>query len=331
MGNRRRKKGNYRLVIAIIVVVVVVVGGASIAFAHSKKETAIKDSSKETVTQANTQKEQVKETPKQEVPSNKYGYPQNGNNIIDSAKSYAVPANQVFDMIETAKKVNNEKEVFLTFDDGPSENTPKILKILKDNDVHATFFAMGSNLESKQNQEYLKEAYESGNAIGNHTYSHDFHKLYPGNSVNVNVFMKEITKTDDMMRNILGPGFNTRVIRMPGGYMSRSYYHDPNLKALNTAYKDCNIVSIDWDAETGDATGNNIAPSKLISTAIKESTNEEHVILLMHDAAAKGTSVTALPDIIKYYKDHGYSFKVIENSPIQNTTTSNTNTQTNSN
>ncbi|MGL4847835.1 MAG: polysaccharide deacetylase family protein [Clostridium sp.] len=330
MGNRKRKKrGNYKLVIAIVALVVVVVGGTSIALANHKKSEQTKQTDTKTdTTSTNVKKEEVKKPPVKEEVSNKYGYPQSGNNIIDSAKAYAVPANDVFDMVETAKKVNNEKEVFLTFDDGPSENTPKILKILKENDVHATFFAMGSNLESKQNQEYLKEAYESGNAIGNHTYSHDFHKLYPGNSVNVNVFMKEITKTDEMMRNILGDGFNTRVIRMPGGYMSRSYYHDPNLKALNTAYKDCNIVSIDWDAETGDATGNNIAPSKLISTAMKESTNEEHVILLMHDAAAKGTSVTALPDIIKYYKDHGYSFKVIENSPLPNTT-NNTDSGTN--
>ncbi|MGL4874114.1 MAG: polysaccharide deacetylase family protein [Clostridium sp.] len=320
MGNRNRKRkrrGNYRLLIAIIVVVVVVVGGTSIALAHHKKDEATNEATKKTV--SNTQKEEPKATPVKEEVTNKYGYPQNGNNIIDSAKAYAVPANQVFDMVETAKKVNNEKEVFLTFDDGPSENTPKILKILKENDVHATFFAMGSNLESKQNQEYLKEAYEDGNAIGNHTYSHDFHKLYPGNSVNVNTFMKEITKTDEMMRNILGPDFNTRVIRMPGGYMSRAFYHDPNLKTLNTAYKDCNIVSIDWDAESGDATGNNIAPSKLVSRAIKESANEEHVILLMHDAAAKGTSVIALPQIIKYYKDQGYSFKVIENSTLPST------------
>ena len=174
--------------------------------------------------------------------------------------------------------------------------------------------ALGSNLEnSSENREYLKEIYESGNAIANHTYSHNFHKLYPSNNVNVNVFMKEIAETDKIMRNILGDNFNTRVLRMPGGYMSRVYYHDKNLNALKEALKETGVVSIDWDAETGDATGNGIAPNRLINTAIKESANKEHVVLLMHDAAAKKTTVEALPKLIEYYKNQGYAFKVISN------------------
>ncbi|WP_297633343.1 polysaccharide deacetylase family protein [uncultured Clostridium sp.] len=319
---RKRKKGNIRLVIAILIVVVIIVGGV-VYFASKNKTVQAKENSstvskttEQSINSSNNKEDSSKNT-NTDVAKNKFGYPENGDNIIASAKSYAVPANQVFDMIETKNKVNNEKEVFLTFDDGPSENTPQILNILNKYGVHATFFAMGNNLNSEANRGYLKEAYNDGNAIGNHTYSHNFKKLYPGNNVNVDVFMKEIAQTDDMMRNILGSNFNTRVIRMPGGYMSRAYYHDKNLNALNEAFKETGIVSIDWDAETGDATGNNLPVNKLVSTAIKESTNENHVILLMHDAAAKKTTVEALPQVIQWYKDHGYSFKVIENSPMQ--------------
>lgn len=61
----------------------------------------------------------------------------NGN-IIYAADSYAVSADEVEKMLE-GKASNNDKEIFLTFDDGPSENTREILKILKEEDIHATF------------------------------------------------------------------------------------------------------------------------------------------------------------------------------------------------
>ena len=67
--------------------------------------------------------------------------------------------------------------------------------------------------------------------------------------------MSELNETNEIMKSVLGKNFNARVIRMPGGYMSRRYYRDPNLKALDEAFAKDNIVSIDWDAETGDATG----------------------------------------------------------------------------
>lgn len=314
---KKRKNLNFKVVVIGVVVALVVVIGGAMHFVEAKAKDKPLDNKPQTIENSNkqVQQQEQKEQEKEPVIKNKYGYPEQGSNIIESAKSYAVPANQVFEILNSKNKVNNEKEVFLTFDDGPSQNTPKILKILKQYGVHATFFALGSNLKnSSENREYLKEVYESGNAIANHTYSHDFHKLYPSNNVNVNVFMKEITETDNIMREILGTGFNTRVLRMPGGYMSRVYYHDKNLNSFNEALKETGIVSIDWDAETGDATGNGIAPSKLINTAIKESGNKEHVVLLMHDAAAKGTTVEALPKLIEYYKNKGYSFKVISNS-----------------
>ena len=311
---KKRKNVNFKVVVIGVVVALVVIIGGVMHFVEAKAKDKPIDNTKTLENNQNVQNQDQKSQNKEVVTGNKYGYPEQGSNIIESAKSYAVPANQVFTMLNSKARVNNEKEVFLTFDDGPSQNTPKILKILKQYGVHATFFALGSNLEnSSENREYLKEIYESGNAIANHTYSHNFHKLYPSNNVNVNVFMKEIAETDKIMRNILGDNFNTRVLRMPGGYMSRVYYHDKNLNALKEALKETGVVSIDWDAETGDATGNGIAPNRLINTAIKESANKEHVVLLMHDAAAKKTTVEALPKLIEYYKNQGYAFKVISN------------------
>ncbi len=238
----------------------------------------------------------------------------NKSNIIPNAISYAVPANQVAKMLTSGSKNNPEKEIFLTIDDGPSKNTPKILEILKNNGVHATFFILGSNLkDSKENQNFLKEIYNSGNAIGNHTYSHDLKKIYPKNNVDTEVFINEIKKANDVMNNILGNNFCTKVLRMPGGYMSRVYYNDKNLNILNEDLSKYGIISVDWNADSEDAITKNISANKILDNVIKESVNKSKVVVLIHDLPEKTVTLEALPKIIQYFKDKGYSFKVISN------------------
>lgn len=237
----------------------------------------------------------------------------NGN-IIYSAEKYAVPANEVLQMVN-GKYKGNQKEVFLTFDDGPSDtNTPKVLNILKQYGVHATFFVLGSELNSQASKNILKEEIMNGNAIGGHSYSHDYKILYPHNSVSVSAFMNEMDKTNNIMQSVLGKNFKTRIIRMPGGYMSRAYYHDKNLPALNSAFSNAGITSIDWTAESGDAEGKGYSVSQLVQNAKNESKGWDHVVLLMHDIKPK--TVQALPQIIEYYKSQGYQFKVISNTGI---------------
>lgn len=264
-----------------------------------------------------------KEEPKKEEKPKPTDIMPNGN-IIYAADSYAVSADEVEKMLQ-GKSTNTDKEIFLTFDDGPSENTREILKILKEEDVHATFFDIGSALkDNKENQELLKQEIDQGNAVAGHSFSHDYKILYPGNSVDVNKFMSELNETNEIMQSVLGKNFNARVIRMPGGYMSRRYYRDPNLKALDEAFAKDNIVSIDWDAETGDATGRHYTVEQYVQNSAKNINSLNHVILLMHDAAAKKETVQALPAIIKFYKEHGYAFKVIKNTPVGDNNSSDT-------
>ena len=237
----------------------------------------------------------------------------NGN-IIYSAEKYAVPANEVRQMT-LGKYKGKQKEIFLTFDDGPSAtNTPKVLAMLKKYGVHATFFVVGSNLKSSTDRNLIKDEIMDGNAIGNHSYSHNYKILYPHNSVNPSVFMHEINETNDIMRTVLGKNFNSRVVRMPGGYMSRVYYHDKHLPALNKAFEEAGVTSVDWTAETGDATSHNYSPSQLVQNAIKETKGWTHIVLLMHDIKSK--TPECLPELIQYYKSHGYEFKVISNTGI---------------
>ncbi|MDM0919766.1 polysaccharide deacetylase family protein [Clostridium perfringens] len=300
--------------IAVAVAGIVVIAGVGFGI----KSLVSNKANKEALASAKeeeTKKEEEKPKPTDIMP--------NGN-IIYAADSYAVSADEVEKMLE-GKASNNDKEIFLTFDDGPSENTREILKILKEEDVHATFFDIGSALkDNKENQELLKQEIDQGNAVAGHSFSHNYKTLYPGNSVDVNKFMRELNETNEIMKSVLGKNFNARVIRMPGGYMSRRYYRDPNLKALDEAFAKDNIVSIDWDAETGDATGRHYTVEQYVENSAKNINTLNHVILLMHDAAAKKETVQALPAIIKFYKEHGYAFKVIKNTPVGENNSSDT-------
>lgn len=317
-SDKKHKKYVKRRIATVVVGVVIIVGlgfGIKALENHNSSKKAL----------AST-KNNIEEAKKEEKPKPTDIMP-NGN-IIYAADSYAVSADEVEKMLQ-GKSTNTDKEIFLTFDDGPSENTKEILKILKKEDVHATFFDIGSALkDNKENQELLKEEIDQGNAVAGHSFSHDYKTLYPGNSVNVNKFMSELNETNEIMKSVLGNNFNARVVRMPGGYMSRRYYRDPNLKALDEAFAKNNIVSIDWDAETGDATGKHYTVEQYVQNSAKNLDSLNHVILLMHDAAAKKETVQALPSIIKFYKDHGYAFKVIKNSPVNDSNSSNTSSST---
>ncbi len=237
-----------------------------------------------------------------------------GMNITYEADKYAVDAKDVQAMANDTYK-GEGKYVFLTFDDGPSNSTEKILNILKDKDVHGTFFVLGSSIEKdSKRQEYLKEELKSGNAIANHSYSHDFKKLYPGNKLKIDSFMDEFNKTNDIMQSILGGEFDCKVLRMPGGYGTRKYYKDPSLKEFDNTLQENGIINVDWNALDGDAEGKPYSTEEMLNYVKKTSKGKNHVVILMHDAAGKEKTVEILPQIIDYYKNEGYEFKVIKNT-----------------
>ena len=237
-----------------------------------------------------------------------------GMNITYEADKYAVDAKDVQAMANDTYK-GEGKYVFLTFDDGPSNSTEKILNTLKDKDVHGTFFVLGSGIEKdSKRQEYLKEELKSGNAIANHSYSHNFKKLYPGNKLNIDYFMDEFNKTNDIMQSILGGEFDCRVLRMPGGYGTRKYYKDPSLKEFDNTLQENGIINVDWNALDGDAEGKPYSTEEMLNYVKKTSKGKNHVVILMHDAAGKEKTVEILPQIIDYYKNEGYEFKVIKNT-----------------
>ena len=230
--------------------------------------------------------------------------------VNHEAKKYSYDAVKVSEKLSKYDYSNNgEKIVFLTFDDGASTTvTPKILETLEKEDVKATFFVTGENIErgGEKAKELIKREFKEGNAIANHSYSHDYKYLYPDRTLNLENFLTDFKKTDEILKDILGPYFSTRVIRCPGGHMSWK-----DMEPLDEYLKENNMASIDWNALNADAQGKKKSAEELVDYAIKTSEGKEMVVLLMHDTYGKEETAKALPQIIKYFKDNGYEFKTL--------------------
>ena len=230
--------------------------------------------------------------------------------IIESDESYSYTAKTVSNVLKGGHYNGSQKIVFLTFDDGVSTTvTPKVLDVLDRYDIHATFFLTGESIEigGKKAQSIVKDLYERGNAIGNHTYSHDYEYLYPGGSFDIEHIKKDIQKNEKLLQGILGKDFTTNVIRCPGGEMSWS-----NKGEFNEFLENNNLVSIDWNALNFDAQGKKKTASELVDCAIKSSGSKKLIVLLMHDTYKKEETAKALPKIIEYYMENEYEFKVLK-------------------
>lgn len=205
---------------------------------------------------------------------------------------------------------DGKKVAYLTFDDGPSETvTPLILDALKAENVHATFFVVGKAIdESNITKNLIKREVEEGNAIGNHTYSHNYNYLYPNKIVNVDNFMADVNKTNQSLKNILGENFETRAIRFPGGHMTWNGIND-----MDAVMKGKDYHQVDWNALSKDAEGKPKDAEQLKQELIKTIPNgRQKAVILMHDTYGKEETAKALPGIIQYLREQGYEFRTMK-------------------
>lgn len=192
-----------------------------------------------------------------------------------------------------------DKVVYLTFDDGPDpDNTPKVLKILRENNIKATFFVVGTQIE--KHPEILKHIYTEGHAIGNHTYNHIYRELYKS----VDTYFGQLHHNDDIIKNLLGA--RPRISRAPGG-SSGSF-----TKAYWETLRSEGYVEIGWNVSSGDASSANA--KQIVNNISYQMQNKflwSHAIVLLHDGKGHSETVKALPAIIKFFKDSGFEFRAV--------------------
>ena len=228
----------------------------------------------------------------------------NANVIPKEVSAKAEERNNTLQCNEYTQEVNidNEKIIYLTFDDGPSYKiTNRILDILKKYNVKATFFVVGSQI--KDREEILKRIYEDGHSIGLHTYTHKYKKIYSSQEY----FLKEMTMTSKEIEKIIH--IKPMAIRFPGG--SKKHL---NKELLDKLHKE-NYKVYDWNANIADG----VTPNLSIDQFFRKATNvknKSQIILLMHCNYDNEKTCEALPKIIEYYRNLGYQFCTInDNTP----------------
>lgn len=191
------------------------------------------------------------------------------------------------------------KTVYLTFDDGPDpENTPRVLSILETYHVKATFFLIGTQAQTYP--ALVQRLFTAGHAIGNHSYNHRYQELYQS----VDTYIAQLEQTDAVLKNILG--VRPRISRAPGGTtgsFTAAYWQ---------ALRQNGYVDVGWNISAGDAAGLN-AP-QIVASVKQQCQNKalwNHAIILMHDGPGHDETIKALPEIIEYLQNQGFSFRVI--------------------
>ena len=190
---------------------------------------------------------------------------------------------------------SNEKIVYLTFDDGPSDRvTPKILDVLKEENVKATFFIVGKN--AVRRKDILRRAVKEGHTLGVHSYSHIYNEIYSS----AQSLLEDIDKCNEVIKEITGA--SASIYRFPGG----SFFLSESLKQ---AVLQRGMTYVDWNASLNDAELKDPTPDCLFDTAVATAANRNKVIMLAHDTTDKTATAEALKNVILYFKQQGYTFK----------------------
>lgn len=192
---------------------------------------------------------------------------------------------------ETKAVIQEQMEkpmIALTFDDGPNAQfTPKLLEGLKQRNVHATFFLIGENIEQNSNQNLVKQMYEEGHLIGNHTYHHlEITRLSDEKAY------EEIKSTNDLIESIIGEA--PEYMRPPFGSWQRNL--EEKMKVIPVLWT---VDPLDWTTENVD---------EIVNKVVTET--KENDIILLHDCY--NSSVIAALRIVDLLQAEGYQFVTVD-------------------
>lgn len=192
------------------------------------------------------------------------------------------------------------KVCYLTFDDGPSDNTLYILDILARYNAKATFFVIKTS-----KFEYVKKIHEAGHTIGLHSNSHVYSQIYSS----TDAYFADLKAISDAVE--AQTGVKSNIIRFPGGGsngVSKKYCVGIMTK-LTKMVGEKGYFYFDWNVSSGDAESTRPAASKIVNNVLTQARNKDSICVLMHDAAAKTTTVEALPAIIEGLAAQGFRFE----------------------
>lgn len=201
-----------------------------------------------------------------------------------------------------------EKWVCLTFDDGPSKTTPDVLAALNAAGVHGTFFVVATDYNEKY-LPLLTEAAAAGHQIALHSASHEYSDIYQSSDA----YWEDIA----LLKERIAPYVDVesiRYLRFPGGStntVSRRYGGKGLMKQLKAEVEQKGLQWVDWNVCAEDAVGGHPSADTIYRNVVRETGQQTNCIVLMHDSSSTHTTAEALPDIIQWYADNGYTFLTV--------------------
>ena len=210
----------------------------------------------------------------------------------------------------------NKGVIYLTFDDGPSTKvTPKILDILKEKNVKATFFILNYNAAGEA---LVKREHAEGHTVAIHGYSHVYKDIYKSEEA----YMENITKLQEKIK--ASTGYNATITRFPGGSSNMVSKFNPGIMS-----RLCKLITekgykyFDWNVSSEDAARAKTA-DKMYNNVIKGLSHSKQNVVLMHDFGSNTEIIKALPRIIDYGRANGYTFeRITESTPMVTHTVNN--------
>lgn len=208
---------------------------------------------------------------------------------------------------ETTEQKNGQeadkKTAYLTFDDGPSENTISILNTLKEENAVATFFLIGSEITDER-KAIVEQEIAQGNAVGVHTFCHEQNRMY----CDAAGFFMDYQKASERIESVTG---RVPVLhRFPWG--SNNGYVCSYVDDLHEKLKAMGVRSFDWNVSGEDSISPNVSQETIFQNVKKDLTRFDEPIILLHDSASTKNTASVLPHIIQYIREQGYSFGTLE-------------------
>lgn len=196
-----------------------------------------------------------------------------------------------------------ENAVYLTFDDGPSANTEKILDTLKSYGATATFFVIGGNIAG--NEDIVQRIVDEGHTIGIHSYTHDYKTIYASVDSFLDDFYLAYTAVYDAC------GVYPTMFRFPGG--SINSYNSQNYQEIIAEMIRRGFVYHDWSVSSEDSTGKTLTSDEIMNNVLTGVESSSHPIVLMHDGIEKTSTMQAVGSIVSSLQSSGYDCVALTN------------------
>ncbi len=196
---------------------------------------------------------------------------------------------------ENFAEENDQLKVYLTFDDGPSDNTAAILDTLAKYNVKATFFVVGKT--DDQSKEMYQRIVNEGHTLGMHSYSHKYSVVYDS----LDAFETDFNQLQSYLYDITGQ--ECRLYRFPGG--SSNQVSNTDMSEFIRFLKEEGVTYFDWNVSSGDATSQAYTADELLNNVLTDVPKYKTSVVLMHDSNTKSTTVEALGPMIEALQGMG--------------------------